>query len=87
MGRGRPLRQAHTRIEKARSAWMQAAGSELAGHTRVASFRTGVLMVEVDSAARCQALAAFERDRLLARVLECAEGAEVRELRFRHGAF
>lgn len=87
MRRGAPLARTHARIEKARKAWWCAAGEELAGHTRVASLRTGVLTVEVDSAPLCHRLAAFEKDRLLARVLEAAHGVEVHALRFRHGAF
>lgn len=87
MRRGAPLARTHARIEKARRAWCIAAGEELAGHTRVASLRTGTLTVEVDSAPLCHSLAAFERDRLLAKVLEAAQGVEVHSLRFRHGAF
>ncbi len=83
----RALAKKRRSVEAAREAWVAAAGTELSGHTRVASLRSGILMIEVDSPPLCHRLAAFEKETLLLRLKERLLTATVTELRFRLGAF
>ncbi|MAG57914.1 MAG: hypothetical protein CMJ83_16645 [Planctomycetes bacterium] len=83
----RGLSKRHRELAALRRAWANAAGDDVAGHTRVRGLRTGVLTIDVDSAPLCHRLAAFEKDRLLQAVQEQARKLWVAELRFRLGAF
>ena len=67
------------------SSWQQAAGQEVAGHTRISSFSEGTLTVEVDNAILLQELAGFMRLQLLAALQSSDAARDVAELRFRLG--
>lgn len=80
------LGKQHRQIEDVRAAWVRAAGEETAAHTCVRSLRDGVVWVDVDSAALCHRLAAFDRERLLVALTEGLTRAHVTDLRFRLGS-
>jgi len=67
--------------------WERAAGADLAAETRPATFRAGVLTVEVRSAALLHELSSFRAGELLSRLLAEEPGGRVTGLRFRLGAF
>jgi hypothetical protein len=46
-----------------------------------------MVTIEVDATPLCHRLDSFEKERLLADLVREVRGAEVRGLRFRHGAF
>ncbi len=86
------LKQTSAGREIARDAlevhWRETVGPEIAETTRVSGFRDGVLAVEVASSALLQELATFYGASILAALKE--RGAplpEIRELRFKLGAF
>ena len=82
----RGLAKKHRQIEDVRTAWVRAAGEDTAAHTRVRSLAEGVVWIDVDSAALCHRLAAFEKERLLVALTEGLTHAHVTDLRFRLGA-
>jgi predicted nucleic acid-binding Zn ribbon protein len=68
-------------------AWLDVAGPDLGSRTRLHSFRSGRLVVEVDSAALLHELQSFRAPVLLERLRERMPRPCVAELRFRLGAF
>ncbi len=77
---GKPL--AHEGLSKA---WARAAGQRLAGSTRVATYRDGILTIEVESAAQRYELEAFGGPELLALLQRDETIPDVRKLVFRVG--
>lgn len=75
------------RDEDLRRAWIEAAGPDIAKHTRVRGLHRGTLMIDVDSAALCHRLASFESERLLVAVKQSLRRGDVTDIRFRLGAF
>lgn len=86
MGRRKLAGQAGT-IAKIREVWPEVAGEETASHTRLRSLRSGRLVVDVDSAARCHQLACFQRERILTELQRRLTRVPLSELHFRVGAF
>ena len=80
--RGWGRRQDRLRLEEA---WAEAAGPEIAPHTRVAALRRGVLEVQVANAVLLQELAHFHKRRLLEHLRGRLPGSPVKDLRFRAG--
>ena len=74
-----------TRQRRLARAWCEAVGPETARHTRILSFRRGVLEVAVDSAARLQELVCFEKSAILDRLRQNLGSMYVRDIRFRPG--
>jgi hypothetical protein len=68
-------------------AWARAAGEALAAETRPATLRSGVLTVEVRSAALLAELAGFRTAEMFSRFVAVDPSGRVRELRFRLGVF
>jgi hypothetical protein len=68
-------------------AWARAAGEPLAAETRPSTLRSGVLTVEVRSAALLAELAGFRTAEMLSRFIAVDPSGRVRELRFRLGVF
>ncbi len=68
-------------------AWLEVAGPDLSRRTRLSSFRSGQVVVDVDSAALLHELQNFRRGDLLARLRERLPRPHISELRFRLGAF
>jgi hypothetical protein len=68
-----------------REAWKKAAGDRLAGRSRVAQFRDGILTIEVASAAQRYELEAFQGAELLGRLQADTSIQTVRRLVFRVG--
>lgn len=75
--------QVQSSVEWAR-VWQEAAGSHLAGDSRVGGMRGGVLEIVVRNSSVAQE-AGFQKNALLGRVRELASGHVVRDLRFRVG--
>jgi len=63
--------------------WLEVAGADLAGQTRVGSFRHGVLEILVSNSSLLQELAAFRKDALLAELKRRLETYTIRDIRFR----
>jgi predicted nucleic acid-binding Zn ribbon protein len=63
-------------------AWNDVAGRVVARHSRVHTFRGGVLTVALASAALRQELEVFQRSELLAALRERVRGVRVEDLRF-----
>lgn len=80
--RGWGRRQEQTRLEQA---WRDVAGPEIAAATRVASFRRGILEIEVGHAALMHELVGFHKRRLLGELQAALTGMTVTNLRFRAG--
>ena len=80
-GYGKPLAN-----EGARKAWAAVAGERLAARTRVATFRDGILTIEVDSAAQRYELEAFRGQELLAALQRDRSIPAVRKIVFRVGS-
>ena len=76
----RPLELEHFRM-----AWSRVAGERLAGRSRVAQFRDGVLTIEVASAVQRYELTAFQGAELLGRLQTDRSIPTVRRLVFRVG--
>ena len=84
----RELRIIGRRVGKAlHEAWMDVAGPELSGRTRLKSFKGGKLYVEVDSSALLHELQNFRGPEILARLRERMPEPHVATLRFRLGTF
>lgn len=64
-------------------AWLEAAGTQTARSTQVASFRGGVLEVLVKHSVLLQELSAFQRSALIERLRSQIGSAEIRDIRFR----
>jgi predicted nucleic acid-binding Zn ribbon protein len=82
--RGWGRRQDRLRLERA---WAEAAGPDVAPHTRVVAIRRNVLEVEVKGAVLLQELAQFHKRRLLELLRKALPGVTVADLRFRAGAW
>jgi predicted nucleic acid-binding Zn ribbon protein len=80
--RGWGRRQDRLRLEQA---WAEAAGPDLAPHTRVGALRRGALEVTVGNAVLLQELAHFHKRRLLEALRRRLPGVTVTDLRFRAG--
>jgi predicted nucleic acid-binding Zn ribbon protein len=80
--RGWGRRQERLHLE---SAWAESAGPDFAKHTRVQSFRRGILEVVVDNAVLLQELAHFHKRRLLEELRRRLPRATLNDLRFRTG--
>jgi predicted nucleic acid-binding Zn ribbon protein len=80
--RGWGRRQGRLHLERA---WAEAAGPEIAPHTRVGSLRKGVLDVTVGNAVLLQELAHFHRRRLLEQLRRRLPNTPITDLRFRAG--
>jgi predicted nucleic acid-binding Zn ribbon protein len=82
--RGWGRRQGRLRLEQA---WAEAAGEEIAKHTRVAGLRRGVLEVEVANAVLMQELAHYHKRRLLESLRGRLPELTLTDLRFRAGVW
>jgi predicted nucleic acid-binding Zn ribbon protein len=80
--RGWGRRQGRLHLEKA---WAEAAGPDIASHTRPGNLRRGVLEVVVDNAALLQELAHYHKRRLLEQLRGRLSGTPLTDLRFRAG--
>ena len=63
-------------------AWRDVAGSVVARHTKVQTYRGGVLTIAVASAALKQELEVFQREELLAALGQLVRSVRVEDLRF-----
>ncbi len=81
--RGWGRRQQQMRLEEA---WREVAGPQIAQATRMASFRRGVMEIEVVSPPLLHELAGFHKRRLLRDLQASLKGVTVKDLRFRLGA-
>jgi predicted nucleic acid-binding Zn ribbon protein len=82
--RGWGRRQGRLRLEQA---WAEAAGAEIAKHTRAGALRRGVLEVEVASAVLLQELAHYHKRRLLEQLRKGLPELTLTDLRFRAGVW
>jgi predicted nucleic acid-binding Zn ribbon protein len=82
--RGWGRRQARLHLE---DAWADAAGPEIAKHTRVVQLRRGVLEVEVANAVLLQELAHYHKRRLLEQLRSRLPSTPVNDLRLRAGTW
>ena len=80
--RGWGRRQDRLHLEKA---WEEAAGKDVAPHTRVGALRRGVLEVTVGNAVLLQELTHFHKRRLLEQLRRHLPGTPITDLRFRAG--
>ncbi|MBV9124546.1 MAG: DUF721 domain-containing protein [Planctomycetes bacterium] len=80
--RGWGRRQGRLRLEEA---WKEAAGPEVAEHTRPGALRRGVLEIVVDNTVLLQELAHFQKRRLLEQLRRRLPGTTLTDLRFRAG--
>ena len=80
--RGWGRRQGRLHLEKV---WAEAAGPDVAAHTRPGNLRRGVLEVIVDNAALLQELAHYHKRRLLEQLRGRLSGTPLTDLRFRAG--
>lgn len=69
------------------SAWVAAAGPEIAARTRVLGIRRGVLEVEVKAGPLLQELAQFHKRALLGKLRPALPGLTLTDLKFRAGAW
>ena len=67
-------------------AWVRVAGERLATRSRVATFRDGILTIEVDSAAQRYELEAFRGPELLVGLQRDEDIPKVRKIVFRVGS-
>jgi predicted nucleic acid-binding Zn ribbon protein len=74
--------QERLRLERA---WADAAGGDVAAHTRAGALRRGVLEVTVDNAVLLQELAHYHKRRLLEQLRRRLPGTPLTDLRFRAG--
>lgn len=63
--------------------WAEAVGSELAGQTRVMTFKNGILTIRVPNAALKSELETFHKQALLHTLQDKCEGTILRDLSFR----
>ena len=73
--------------ERLERAWAEAVGDDLSRQTRAASFRRGVLDVEVRNGVLMQELAQFRKRELLAAVREKLPGVTITNIKFRAGVW
>jgi hypothetical protein len=82
--RGWGRRQGRLRLEQA---WVEAAGGDVAPHTRVGALRRGILEVEVANAVLLQELAHYHKRRLLEQLRSRLPEITFTDLRFRAGVW
>ena len=82
--RGWGRRQGRLRLEQA---WAEAAGADIAQHTRVGGLRRGVLEVEVKNAVLMHELAHYHKRRLLEELRRRLPELTLTDLRFRAGVW
>jgi predicted nucleic acid-binding Zn ribbon protein len=80
--RGWSRRQDRLHLEKA---WEESAGRDVAGQTRVAQLRRGVLEITVGNAVLLQELTHFHKRRLLEQMRRRLPNTSITDLRFRAG--
>lgn len=80
--RGWGRRQERIHLEQA---WNEAAGADIAAHSRPGALRRGVLEVTVDNAVLLQELAHFHKRRLLEQLRRRLPSTPLTDLRFRAG--
>jgi predicted nucleic acid-binding Zn ribbon protein len=80
--RGWGRMQERLRLERA---WAEAAGVDIAEHSRVGGLRRGVLEVVVDNAVLLQELAHYHKRRLLEDLRGRLTGTPLTDIRFRAG--
>jgi predicted nucleic acid-binding Zn ribbon protein len=80
--RGWGRRQGRLHLERA---WEEAAGKDVAPHTRVGSLRRGVLEITVGNAVLLQELTHYHKRRLLEQLRKRLPGTSITDLRFRSG--
>ena len=68
-------------------AWRRVVGEEVAGRTRVISWRGGELLIEVSSAPLLNELSTYYAPQILESLHEVEELRTVHKLRFRAGSF
>ena len=71
-----------TRNREILTAWKDAVDGEIRRHTRISSFRSGVLTVEVDTPARLSELASFRQGTILKNLKEKTTPGLVTGIRF-----
>ena len=74
-------------LRRVREAWVAAAGSRIASHTRVLSLKSAVLRVEVDSAPLQAELSGFRKAELLKRLAEELPAKRILDLKFTPGSW
>lgn len=74
-----------SRMERLRPVWVEVAGEPTAARTRLSGLESGVLTVEVESAALKHHLTTFRRETLLGQLQERLPDLPLRDLRFRVG--
>lgn len=67
--------------------WKEVVGSSIGCQTRVIDLTSGVLTVEVNSAALLQEISTYYRGEILESLLQLGEFQGIREVRFRPGTF
>jgi predicted nucleic acid-binding Zn ribbon protein len=82
LARGWGRKQDRLRLEQA---WAEAAGPDVAAHTRPGAIKRGVLEIEVGNAVLMQELAHYHKRPLLAKLRERLPGTTLTDLRFRAG--
>ena len=63
-------------------AWAEAVGDEVAARTRIASYRHGILKVEVASSVLLHELSGFMKSAVLAALKKTSGGRDVTDIRF-----
>lgn len=76
-----------TERQKLESAWVIAAGVEIAKETRVSTLRRGVLQIEVRSSVLMQELNQFHKRRLLQAMRNQMANLTLTDLKFRSGSW
>ena len=74
------------RLDALRRGWLEIAGPELGGHTRVRALRRQVLTIEVDSAPLCHELASFRKHEFLRAFHDKDLPSDIEDIHFRLGS-
>lgn len=70
-------------IEKLQVAWREITGEKEAGQSRIKQLKSGILLVEVDSAPMMHYISTRNKQELLKRLNERIEGVYIKEIRMR----
>ncbi|MHC4932067.1 MAG: DciA family protein [Planctomycetota bacterium] len=73
-------------VGRVRAVWDEVVGPEAASRTHVASLESGILQVQVSSAALKHHLSTFQAEEVLRRLRERLGGPVVRSVRYRVGS-
>ena len=73
-------------VGRVRAAWVEIVGPEAASRTRVTGLESGVLQVQVSSAALKHHLSTFQAEEVLSKLRERLGGPIVRSVRYRVGS-